>query len=314
MARKIIVNAGDAIGSLVSKNNQMSNYLGDLDLLDSHFATSQLVDDPDVGKFDDSSFVKAINHLHYELDSINSYLTGGTTSLTVDFIRGDSARFTNLSVGSITIDSATIDSAFVGLLRGNILDYNSATIDSARITNLSGRNLNFDSADFISLRSEETFGDSARITNISGSGLINYASGNFATIVSDSIGFGTVSMNTLTANTIAVSNDVVIGGTLTATNVVVNDSAYVGGTLTANTIAVSNDVVMGGTLTATNVVVNDSAYVGGTLTATTVDVDTTFRMDNLDMIDAKLFTIKDSTGSNLLAGYLLSTSATVGIA
>ena len=119
MARKIIVNAGDAIGSLVSKNNQMSNYLGDLDLLDSHFATSQLVDDPDVGKFDDSSFVKAINHLHYELDSINSYLTGGTASLTVDFIRGDSARFTNLSVGSITIDSATIDSAFVGLLRGN---------------------------------------------------------------------------------------------------------------------------------------------------------------------------------------------------
>tara|TARA_R110002153_G_scaffold112262_1_gene254210 strand:+ start:396 stop:1229 length:834 start_codon:yes stop_codon:yes gene_type:complete len=277
MARKIIVNAGDAIGSLVSKNNQMSNYLGDLDLLDSHFATSQLVD---AGKFDDSSFVKAINHLHYELDSINSYLTGGTASLTVDFIRGDSARFTNLSVGSITIDSATIDSAFVGLLRGNVLDYNSATIDSARITNLSGRNLNFDSADIISLRSEETFGDSARITNISGSGLINYASGNFATIVSDSIGFGTVSMNTLTANTIAVSNDVVIGGTVTATNVVVNDSAYV----------------------------------GGTLTATTVDVDTTFRMDNLDMIDAKLFTIKDSTGSNLLAGYLLSTSATVGIA
>ena len=80
------------------------------------------------------------------------------------FIRGDSARFTNLSVGSITIDSATIDSAFVGLLRGNVLDYNSATIDSARITNLSGRNLNFDSADIISLRSEETFGDSARIT------------------------------------------------------------------------------------------------------------------------------------------------------
>ena len=104
-------------------------------------------------------------------------------------------------------------------------------------------------------------------------------------------------MNTLTANTIAVSNDVVIGGTVTATNVIVNDSAYVGGTLTATTVAVSND-----------------ATVGGTLTATTVDVNTTFRMDNLDMIDAKLFTIKDSTGSNLLAGYLLSTSATVGIA
>ena len=246
MARKIIVNAGDAIGSLVSKNNQMSNYLGDLDLLDSHFATSQLVDDPDVGKFDDSSFVKAINHLHYELDSINSYLTGGTASLTVDFIQGDSARFTNLSVGSITIDSATIDSAFVGLLRGNLLDYNSATIDSARITNLSGRNLNFDSADIISLRSEETFGDSARITSISGTGTLNYAVGHFGTMDADSIGFATASVGSLTANT---------------------------------------------------VVVND-----------------TLTYDGRNMIDAKLFTVKDSTGTNLLAGFLMSTSTTLGIA
>ena len=246
MARKIIVNAGDAIGSLVSKNNQMSNYLGDLDSLDPHFALTQLVDSPDVGLYDDSSFVKAINHLHYELDSINSFLTGGTAALTVSSLTSDSARFTNLTVGSITIDSATIDSSFINLLRGNTLDYNTATFDSARITNLSGNLLNFDSARFTTLRSDQTFGDSARITSISGSGTLNYANGQFTTIDADSIGFTNASVDNFTANSITVN--------------------------------------------------------------------TTVTFDERDMIDAKLFTVKDSTGTNLLAGYLLSTSETLGIA
>ena len=246
MARKIIVNTSDAIGSMVSKVNQMSNYLGDLDNLDSSFKISQYADSPDIGKFDDSSFVKALNHLHYELDSINSYLTSGTANLTVNGITGDSARFTRLTVGSLIVDSAQIDSAFVGLLRGNHLNYDNADFDSARITNLSGRNLNFDSADIITIRSEETFGDSARITSISGSGTLNYATGRFGTMDADSIGFINASVGTLTANTVTVNDKL--------------------------------------------------------------------SFDSQDMIDAKLFTVKDSAGTNLLAGYLLSTSTTPGIA
>jgi hypothetical protein len=246
MARKIIVNTADAIGSMVGKVNQMSNYLGDLDDLDSHFGLSQLVDSPDVGHYDDSSFVKAINHLHYELDSIDGYLTSGTANITVNSITGDSARFTRLTVGSLIVDSAQIDSAFVGLLRGNYLNYDNAEFDSARITNLSGRNLNFDSADIITLRSEETFGDSARITSISGSGTLNYAVGHFGTMDADSIGFINASIENLTANVVTVND--------------------------------------------------------------------TLTYDGFDMIDAKLFTIKDSVGTNLLAGYLFSTSTTLGIA
>ena len=144
MARKIKVNTNDAIGSMVSKLNTMSNYLGDLDDLDSSFKISQYVDSPDVGHYDDSSFVKAINHLNYELDSMNSYLTSGTATIRVGGIIGDSATFTRLTVGELIVDSATIDSATVTLLRGASLRYDSATFDSARITNLSGININYE--------------------------------------------------------------------------------------------------------------------------------------------------------------------------
>ena len=205
MARKIKVNTNDAIGTMVSKLNTMSNYLGDLDDLDSSFKTSQYADSPDIGKFDDSSFVKALNHLNYELDSMNSYLTSGTATIRVGGIIGDSATFTRLTVGELIVDSATIDSSTVTLLRGGGLRYDSATIDSARITNLSGININYDSADFSIIRANATFGDSARITGISGTNF-NYDSGHISNLFVDSAGIVNASINNFDANIANISN------------------------------------------------------------------------------------------------------------
>lgn len=206
MARKVTINNVDAIGTMVSKVNTMSNYLGDLDDLDSSFKINQYVDSPDVGKFDDSSFVKALNHIHYQLDSINSYLTSGTATIRVGSIIGDSARFTRLTVGSLNVDSATIDSATVTLLRGSSLRYNNASIDSARITNLSGININYDSADLSVIRAEAIYGDSARITNISGTGNFNYANGHIANLHVDSAGIVNASITNFDANIANISN------------------------------------------------------------------------------------------------------------
>ena len=245
MARKIQVNTNDAIGSMVSKLNTMSNYLGDLDDLDSNFKTSQFVDSPDVGHYDDSSFVKAINHLNYSLDSMNSYLTSGTATLRVGSIIGDSARFTRLSVGELIVDSATIDSSFVNLLRGNSLNYATASIDSARITNLSGININYDSADFSIIRANAIFGDSARITGISGTNF-NYDSGHISNLFVDSAGIVNASINNFDANIANISN--------------------------------------------------------------------ILSMDGVDMTDVHQFTIKDSLGVNILAGYLMSTDSDLSVA
>lgn len=206
MARKIKVNTNDAIGTMVSKLNTMSNYLGDLDDLDSSFKISQYADSPDIGKFDDSSFVKALNHLNYELDSMNSYLTSGTATLRVGGIIGDSATFTRLTVGELIVDSATIDSATVTLLRGSSLRYDSATFDSARITNLSGININYDSADFSIIKSTAIFGDSARITSISGTGDFNFANGHISNLSVDSAGIVNASVQNFDANIANISN------------------------------------------------------------------------------------------------------------
>lgn len=206
MARKIQVNTNDAIGTMVSKLNTMSNYLGDLDDLDSSFKTSQFVDSPDVGHYDDSSFVKAINHLNYSLDSMNSYLTSGTATLRVGAITGDSARFTRLSVGELIVDSATIDSSTINLLRGTSLNYATASFDSARIPNLSGLNINYDSADFSIIRATNIFGDSARIEGISGTGNFNYVNGHLSNLYVDSAGIVNASIDNFYANIANISN------------------------------------------------------------------------------------------------------------
>ena len=200
MARKIQVNTNDAIGTMVSKVNTMSNYLGDLDDLDSNFKINQYADSPDIGKFDDSSFVKAINALDYRLDSIHDYLTNGAATIHTSTLLGDSARFTRLTVGTLLVDSAVFDSATISVLRGRGLTYDSATIDSARIRYLSGIHINYDSGEFNAIKAEQLHADSARITNLSGSGTFNYTDGHIANLYADSAGIVNASVTNFDAN------------------------------------------------------------------------------------------------------------------
>lgn len=61
--------------------------------------------------------------------------------------------------------------------------------------------------------------------------------------------------------------------------------------------------------TLTDITGNSLNYTTGTLGTANI---TNFNIDSLTLTDAKPFTIKNSVGTNVLAGYLLSTSGTLG--
>lgn len=180
MTRKIQIDLVDAIGTFMTKTNQLSDYIGDLDNLDSDFANN----------FADSNIVSSLNYLSDKLDSIGTQLFGGGGNLYVKGFIGDSAEFKRLRVGKFTADSAEIDSATIddltvtgtmfadsahfqtinvdsiGVEAGAIL-----TIDSAYISNLTVNNLTIDSATVNRLTAntadiENATIDSATITNL----------------------------------------------------------------------------------------------------------------------------------------------------
>ena len=117
MARKILIDLVDAVGTFVSKTNTLSDYFGDLDNLDSSFIHA------------DSSIVSALNRLSDQYDSISNRLFGQPPgNLLVTGLTGDSGVFNTLRVGKLTADSATIDSATIG----NLHVSGTFTADSAR--------------------------------------------------------------------------------------------------------------------------------------------------------------------------------------
>tara|TARA_A100001035_G_scaffold253608_1_gene226876 strand:- start:4116 stop:4793 length:678 start_codon:yes stop_codon:yes gene_type:complete len=122
MARKIQIDLVDAIGTFMAKTNLLSNYLGDLDDLDSiAFAGA------------DSNLVSAINSLSSSFDSINTKLFGSPPgTLLVTGFDGDSASLKRLRVGTLTADSATIDSATIDYLDVT----GTMTADSARFATI----------------------------------------------------------------------------------------------------------------------------------------------------------------------------------
>ena len=110
MSRKTIVDLTDAVGTFVSKTNQISDHIGDLDDLDSSFKAY----DSDFGRTHDSNLVRAINKVGIDIDSINNVLFGSPPgNITVKGFIGDSAVFNRLRVGKLTSDSAFIDSAII---------------------------------------------------------------------------------------------------------------------------------------------------------------------------------------------------------
>lgn len=152
MARKITVDFTNAIGTFMAKTNLMSDYLGDLDDLDSEFADN----------FADSNIVSALNHLVSMIDSINDRLFSDSDHWQLRGLKADSADFKRLRVGYMEVDSAIIDSAEIRNLTVDHLTVDSATIrrlevseaiidsayiDSATIDNAYITNFHFNDSD-----------------------------------------------------------------------------------------------------------------------------------------------------------------------
>lgn len=164
MSRKEEILTNAPIGQWVSKTNLMSDYIGDLDELESDFG----VYDSNAGKTHDSNIVSAINFMWETVDSINSLLSTG--NLLLKNIIADSGTFRIIRAGLLVADSATIDSASIANLTvTGVLDVDSGKfnkIDVNRIHVDDGANLIIDSAIVNRLHTKFLTTDSATITKV----------------------------------------------------------------------------------------------------------------------------------------------------
>ena len=132
MTRKINVDLTHSIGTFMAKVNQFSDYMGNLDDLDSTFSDAH----------SDSNIVSALNHVGTLIDSLNEHLFGDSPGvLRVAGLVGDSASFKRIRVGTMEVDSAVIDSATI-----RNLDVDQLTVDSAIINRLTVGEAIIDSA------------------------------------------------------------------------------------------------------------------------------------------------------------------------
>lgn len=164
MTRKETILTNAPIGQWVSKTNLMSDYIGDLDNLDSSFRLY----DSDVNKSHDSSIVDAINFTWDAVDSINQLLNSGL--LVMKNLLADSATFRIIRTGMLVADSATIDSAYIqDLTVSGRLDVESAEFDRINVNSInvdSGGTLFIDSATVNVMNAHFLLTDSAKINNI----------------------------------------------------------------------------------------------------------------------------------------------------
>lgn len=228
MTRKVVVDLTDAVGTFMSKTNLMSDFVGDLDNLDSQFKVALA----------DSSIVGALNKLSNDFDSISNRLFGGAAvDLQVRNFTGDSATFTNLRVGQLLADSATIDSASIQNLAVSgivvdsarftdnfsidsigIYDQGTLTIDSATLSNVTITSLTLDSAKIDKLTANtgiitNATIDSATITKLTVSNL-NVDSAHYNSLSSDSAFFDGATIDSAAVDTINTNNIIINGVTL----------------------------------------------------------------------------------------------------
>lgn len=146
---------------------------------------------------------------------------------------------------------------------------------------------------------------------------------NKTNIISNNLGDLATLTTPVTTNLIAAINSV-----NAITNNQLNDSAEISAAVRYN-LQNTGNVTLGATTAMTNITA-DSAVItdisGVTSTYQTAQGNladyttgtfgtaniTTFNIDSLSLTQAKPFTIKNSAGGNVLAGYLLSTSGTLG--
>jgi len=201
MARKVTVDLTDAVGTFMTKTNQMSDYIGDLDDLDSTFSGA------------DASVVDALNRMGDLTDSINDRLFGESAGpLHMQGINCDSASFNLIRAGQLLADSATIDSAFIRNLDVDFLMVDSARIERLTVSEAIIDSAMIDSATIQRLRAPNLLSDSAHINTLT--------THNLST---DSAYFDVATIETLHVNNLTVDSGHI--ETLTTHNLTA-DSAY----------------------------------------------------------------------------------------
>lgn len=165
MTRKENILTFAPIGQWVAKTNLMSDYIGDLDLLDSAF----LRFDSALGKSNDSNVVQAINFLWTAVDSVYNQLSQGV--LTLGNLTADSGTFRVLRTGMLQADRVTIDSAYIeNLTVSGKLDVDSAEFDIINVDYIDVMaphgTLTIDSATVHTLNAEFVISDSAQIATL----------------------------------------------------------------------------------------------------------------------------------------------------
>ena len=171
MTRKEEILTNAPIGQWVSKTNLMSDYIGDLDLLDSAFQEY----DSTAAKSNDSNIVMSINYLWDTIDSINTLLSSGF--LVLKNLQADSATFRIIRAGMLVADSATVDSAYIqDLTVSGVLDVDSAEFDIINVNTInvdSGGTLFIDSATVNYLNAHYILTDSAKINKLTSGSIIS---------------------------------------------------------------------------------------------------------------------------------------------
>lgn len=166
MTRKEEILTHAPIGQWVAKTNLMSDYIGDLDLLDSQFQAF----DSSVGKTHDSNIVEAINFLWTAVDSVYNALSQGV--LVLKQLTADSGTFRILRTGMLLADSARIDSAYInnltvtGRLDVDSAEFDTLNVNYINVSNPTNATLTIDSATVHTLNAQFLLSDSARINNL----------------------------------------------------------------------------------------------------------------------------------------------------
>lgn len=170
MTRKEEILTNAPIGQWVTKTNLMSDYIGDLDLLDSDFRKY----DSTAAKSNDSNIVMSINYLWNTVDSINQLLGSGV--LVMQNLLADSATFRIIRTGMLVADSAIVDSAFINDLTViGKLDVESAEFDIINVNTInvdSGGTLYIDSATVNYLNANFILTDSAKVNHLEAGSII----------------------------------------------------------------------------------------------------------------------------------------------
>ncbi len=138
MARKILVDLSNSLGTFVQKTNALSNWVGDLDDFNPRFGASGT----------DSDIVSVINFLDSQLQGVLG------DSANFAYMSVDSADFNALRAESAYINTLNFDSIYGGDIQADSITANFLRADSAYITHLSVDSAYIDSATIVRLRGD----------------------------------------------------------------------------------------------------------------------------------------------------------------